>query len=329
MHFHPLRRVHTSRAICTLAVALAITACSDSTSSMGTPPPADDPRLIAFVSDSDNLAGNSSIFVVHADGTNRTRVTSEGFHDSSPAWSPDGSTIAFRTDRSPAGIWIVDGDGSNLRPLLTTPDVRDADAPAWSPDGRSIAFNATLEDSPNAFSAVIMIADADGLHAHRLTTNAGNVAWPSWSPDGTRIAFQGVPDLTAPHIFVIKSDGTAQQQLTFDFDIQPRWSPDGRHIAFTSLDSDAPGIVTQVWVTNADGSNRRALTSGGTFRAPTWSPDSKQLAYQGVIPDTARSNPIRIFRTNADGSDAREISSDSDGDLPVFDSLSPAWKPAP
>jgi TolB protein len=329
MHLRPLRTVRGSHAICSLAAALVIIACSDSSTGTRTPAPLVDDRLIAFVSDSGFCCGYSSIFVSHADGTHKTQLTSGYFHDDLPAWSPDGSTIAFTTDRSPAGIWVVTVDGSNLRPLVTAPDFLDAAQPAWSPNSLSIAFSAAVKDSLDVFISVIMIADADGSHARRLTTNAGNAEWPSWSPDGTRIAFDAAADFAAQHIFVVGTDGTAQRQLTNGLDIQPRWSPDGGRISFTSVNTDDPKSLAQVWMMQENGSDRRALTSGGTFRAPAWSPDGRQLEYQGFTPDTGGPNPVRIFRANADGSDAHGITFDGYGYLPIFSSWSPAWKPAP
>ncbi|MEO6210985.1 MAG: hypothetical protein ABIQ10_12745, partial [Gemmatimonadaceae bacterium] len=98
--------------------ALVLGACSDSTTGTGPPPPLGDDRLVAFVSDSRNFSG-TSIFIMRGDGSHTTRVTSGEFHDDLPAWSPNGTTIAFTSDRAPAGIWVVNADGSELRSLVT------------------------------------------------------------------------------------------------------------------------------------------------------------------------------------------------------------------
>lgn len=315
-----------------LAVALAIAACSDSSTGSRTQPLVDD-RLIAFVSDSSSCCGYSNLFVMHADGSQTARVTSGEFHDDCPAWSPDGSTIAFRTDRSPAGIWLVNADGSDLRPLLTDgPEFVGPTHPTWSPNGHSIAFDAAANDSATDFPGVIVIANADGTHAHRVTTFTEGLVWPSWSPDGSRIAFDADSNGMGPFLFSVKTDGTMLRQLTTsDLAIQPKWSPDGRQIAYTGVDYDDPASLHRIWVMQNDGSNPRVLTTGGTHRAPAWSPDGRQLAYEGFgrdstgVPNTA----IRIFRMNADGSDLRPMTSDGTQLQPFFRNWAPAWKPTP
>lgn len=165
MHFGLFRTLRSALTNCALAVAaLVLGACSDSTTGTGPPPPLGDDRLVAFVSDSRNFSG-TSIFIMRGDGSHTTRVTSGEFHDDLPAWSPNGTTIAFTSDRAPAGIWVVNADGSELRSLVT------ATQPAWSPNGHSIAFSAALNDSVADFPGVLVNADADGSHARRLTTS--------------------------------------------------------------------------------------------------------------------------------------------------------------
>jgi len=327
MPLRSLRTVRATHAIFAIAIALAIAACSDST---GTGSGLPDDRLIAFVSDSGNCCGYSSIFVVHADGTHKTRVTSGDYHDDAPAWSPDGSTIAFySSDRSPGGIWAVNADGSNLRSLVSSPGHYPAD-PAWSPNAHSIAFDEIATDSLDNPTSIIMFADADGSHPHQLSTNANDVASPSWSPDGTRIAF--VATTSNPHVYVVRTDGTQEHQITNQLDFEPQWSPDGSRIAFATLDVNNEGTLAQITVTSEDGSNRLALTSGDVSRHPAWSPDGRQIAYDEFTRDSTTGQsltPIRVFRMNADGSEKRPITSDGSQSPAHFRSWAPAWKPAP
>lgn len=331
MHLHPLPMTRPSRTFCVIAIGLAAAACSDSRTPMQPQPPVVDARLIVFTSDSDNAplngsggAGGSSIFAMHADGTHKSRLTSPHFLDANPTWSPDGSSITFESSRPPAGIWIMNADGSNQRPLLTDADFESPTELRWSPDGHSIAFNAYADNVSSV--RVIMIANADGSHAHRLTTNVTGEHWPSWSPDGTRIAYMAISGPIGYSIFVANADGSGKQQLTFGADGEPAWSPDGTHIAFVNFeDSDHP----QIFVMRGDGSDRRALSTGGINADPAWSPDSRQLAYDRNASDSTSNSPLEIFRMNADGSDARAITSFGSAPGAFSGSWAPAWKPTP
>jgi TolB protein len=295
-----------ARPLSAMTFAMAAVGCGDS-SGPGTP--FDDARPVAFSSTVGN--GNGlSIFVMRADGSSRTRVTSEGFLDESPVWSPDGATIAFDSNRDPAGIWIVNADGTNLHSFLNSSSFVQPSGLAWSADGGKIAFTAHVD---TVFA--ILVANADGSNAHRITTNSHGEQRPSWSPDGTKLAFEARPDAASDtHLFVIGADGTGQQQLTTDtFDGSARWSPDGAQIVFDR--NTSPGI--QVFVMNADGSNQHALTTTGANFGAAWSPDGQQFEYTVI-----RNNNNQISRMNADGSDVRLITTTGTNALP-------AWKPTP
>jgi TolB protein len=288
-------------------LGLAALACSDSNPTQN-PPPFTDARLVAFSTTAGNDVG-LSISVMHADGTAATRVTSAGFLDETPAWSPDGASIAFDTNRNPAGIWIVGADGTNLRPFLTSSAFDQPSGIAWSPDGHRIAFTAHVDST-----FAIIVADATGSNAHRLTTNAHGEQRPAWSPDGLKIAFEArLTDSSDTHLFVIGADGTGQQQLTTAADGGAHWSPDGTRIAFDRFGAHD----IQIFLMNADGSNQHSLTPSGVNFGAAWSPDGQQFEFTVV-----RSSQNQILRMNADGSDVRTITGTSTNAFP-------AWKPAP
>jgi len=118
--------------------------------------------------------------VIDADGSDLRILTHRGI-DNSPAWSPDGTRIAFSRDQGSA-IYIMDADGSGVRRLV------DAGAdnlePAWSPDGRWIAFTS----GPNIDETSVTLVRPDGSGLHRIGPR-GVSTGVSWPPDGSRIAF--------------------------------------------------------------------------------------------------------------------------------------------
>ena len=167
----------------------------------------------------------AGIWTMNVDGNGLRLLTTKG---DSPAWSPDGGTIAFRS-KFPEAIWLMDADGSNLRQLTTPTDRPRAQddshiQPAWSFNGTWIAFSRQHPVS-REWQRDIFIVRSDGSGLRQLTSHARQNTMPAWSPDGARIAFvsdrahRGLGD-----IYVIKADGTGQKRLTRNIDNQwPDW----------------------------------------------------------------------------------------------------------
>jgi Tol biopolymer transport system component len=202
-------------------------------------------------------ADTAEIYVVNADGSGVRRLTRHGrvTVSSSPAWSPDGTRLAFDSRRDGRSeIYVVNADGSGLRNLTAGPGGGEW-RPAWSPDGRKLAFK-SLRDG----NSEIYVVNADGSGLRRLThspdyTDVG----PVWSPDGTRILFVRAEYRRGnSEILVMNADGSGQRNLTRHpaQDDSPVWSPDGRRIVFGSK-RDGYG---EIYVMNADGSGQRRLT---------------------------------------------------------------------
>ncbi len=286
-------------------------------------------------------AGRSPAGKVGEKPTERTSETTPYFdpryggNDSGrPTWSPDGSRIAFISDRdvvggSPGGGWRVQWDvfsigvdGKDATNLTKTANRGEYD-PAWSPDGSKIAFVA----DDNGFDVFVM--DPTGGPGVSLTNAYPGVDRdPTWSPDGRRIAFSSdraghragptgctIPEGSCPaDIFVMNPDGSDVKNVTRSGRVDersPAWSPDGGRIAFV-VDFD-------LYVMNADGGNRKALTQGpAREHDPAWSPDGTKIAFAA---STTEDN-YDIFVMSAEGKSTQNLTK-----YPSVKDLRPAWSP--
>ena len=148
---------------------------------------------------------------MHADGTNRRRLTNNIVEDRSPSWSPDGTQLAY-VSYNPVNwaIFTMNADGTNQRLITPREHARFID-PAWSPDGRQIAVASDLRG--RNFEIWIMNADGSGLI--RLTQNPAMDAHPVWSRDGSTLLFESFRDGN-PEIYRMNADGSDLTRLTYN-----------------------------------------------------------------------------------------------------------------
>ena len=190
-----------------------------------------------------------------ADGSGQRNLSQHPRSDYSPAWSPDGATIAFASDRDgdPNEIYVMDADGSNQVRVTDNPGIDEY--PTWSPDGTRIAFHCTMGgvNSNGTGDFEICVVSRDGSGLHRLTDTPGENTQPDWSPDGEWIVFEsnrlGWPSLPTAtpagydhesfgdeDVWMMRTDGSQQRNLTsnpLEDDSFPAWSPDGTWIVFS------------------------------------------------------------------------------------------------
>jgi DNA-binding CsgD family transcriptional regulator len=256
------------------------------------------------------------IYVMAHDGSGRTSIitNSEMEFDEQPAWSPDGTKIAFTRGTSryvgSSDIYVAGADGSAVTRLtnLSGNEIR----PTWSPDGSRIAF---LYDT----SLWVMNADGSAVTMIYGSTDLG-ISAPSWSPVGSRIVFHGYSydhnGRRASDIFTVNDDGSQLTRLTNDpaNDALPAWSPDGARIAFVRAPVGTTSVYGEIHVMNADGSNQVKLADNGT--EPAWSPDGGTIAF------TRRtSSDLEIFSVGVDGTNEVNLTNSPS------DESSPAWQP--
>jgi len=315
-----------SRRILSLVLPLAILACTtdkltgppraDSRLGITGPPPHEDFRYpSAALNGSIAYSRNGAIWVIDPDGTGNVPLTgpAEAYN---PAWSPDGSKIAFQADSTCCyQIYVMGADGTG-RTRLTHGFNQDL-LPDWSPDGTKLVFSRAFRDD-----AQIFVMGADGSNETNVTNHPSSNFHPSWSPDGTKIAFSSDRDgvvvfgVPAGQIYVMNADGTGQSRMTNASanENAPAWSPDGTRIVFESTLEDPVNGNPDIYVMNADGSGRTRLTTNPGFDSdPSWSPDGTMIAY---------SQDGQIWIMNVDGTGKTRVTP-NDG----VPSMHPDWGP--
>ncbi|HAF62688.1 MAG TPA: hypothetical protein DCK95_10235 [Anaerolineaceae bacterium] len=230
------------------------------------------PCTIAFDSDRD---GNLEIYVMDADGNNLRNLTNNSGDDWNAAWSPDGSQIAFVSNRENEQgggqhIYIMDADGNNIQ-QITNSNFNISNYPDWSHDGSAIVFSSEV----NGNSDIYVINMDASIDPTNLTNSAAQDIQPTWSPDGSQIAWLSGNNENWD-LFVMNADGSDVKNLTENggvYDIT--WTIDGQ--LFLHWRNEEYGCFNCVM--DADGSN--VIDAGGKGElqryVPFWTPDGDSV----------------------------------------------------
>ncbi|HEU0304641.1 MAG TPA: S9 family peptidase [Gaiellaceae bacterium] len=285
---------------------------------------ASDPRLsldgktVAYVVNSIDREENAyrgAIWLAAVDGSSPPRQLTAGKKsDGSPRWSPDGTRLAFTSNR--------DGDHKQLYmlalaggdPVCLTELKQDAAQPVWSPDGTRIAFTSRVPDP--AYEE----EDEKKRLPRRFTRHRYKLDSVGWTGD------------RRTHVFVVPADGSAAALQLTDGDFEdeaPAWSPDSTQIAFASARDDDWDVQLrqQIWVVAAGGGEPRRVTPDDDYYdLPSWSPDGSTIACTWSPGGFDRPRHDRIAVVDAATGERRVLTEELDRQCGPFPAMrEPIW----
>jgi TolB protein len=220
--------------------------------------------------------GVISVLLLNAPARPQTTATNQPPSNASPTVSPDGSFIAFVSNRAGnTDIFVVAAGGGAERQLTHTPDSESR--PEWSRDGTRLFYSIAMKDV--SFLYALELSTGQSTQLGSLPARGAVI-----SPDGTRVAYTSGA-WQASRLAVADLDGRNERVLTTTEQSGVAWnarfSPDGRRIAFTG---QTPDKQLQVFVVSVEGADLRQLTrfprEQGRAQVPAWSADGRQIAFQ-------------------------------------------------
>ncbi len=218
--------------------------------------------------------GRFELQIADADGMNAQTALASREPIISPAWSPDGSSLAYVSFESKKPVVYVHSLASGRRHVAANFKGSNS-APAWAPDGRKLAVVLTKDGASQLYSL-----NADGSGVVRLASSAGIDTEPFFSPDGQFIYFTSDRG-GSPQAYRVPSSGGSAQRITFEgsYNVTPRLSPDGKSMAFVTRN----GGRFQLALMDLASRQTQILTDSDKDESPSFAPNGRMILYASEI----------------------------------------------
>jgi Tol biopolymer transport system component len=249
------------------------------------------------------------------------RFLTSGSQDFWPCFSPDGTHILFsRRVGETWELFLIPVVGGQPQQLARSPLLVSATRANWSKKNSLIAFTGTSSHGENR----IWVINSDGLSAREVESHglSEQMYYPSWFPSGEQIAAMDAQDMVIKKVDLNTGVSVPITDSKRVFTGMPSVSPDGKWIAFAGQENTGQKYdqtKNSIWLVDDGGVVHPVESSHDQGRAPTWSPDGKQLAFESTRGST--NGLYSIFLINRDGTGLAQITD------PVINADHPVWSP--